>query len=191
MSTTATTIAVIVLVLIVAAVVASAVGRRRRTRELRQRFGPEYDRAVTEQPDRRRAEQDLRRREQRHEELALRELDPRQREQYADQWRRTQAHFAEEPAVATREADELVTRVMADRGYPVDDFDTQVQDLSVEHAETIGHYREAHEISQFNERGLASTEQLRQALMHYRALFADLLGEGGGGRPAAGRACAS
>ncbi|MFI5907976.1 hypothetical protein [Dactylosporangium sp. NPDC051541] len=187
MSTTAMTLAVIVLVLIVAAAVATAVGRRRRTRELRQRFGPEYDRAVTEQPTRRRAEQDLRHRERRHEELTLHELEPGRREQYAEAWQRTQAHFAEAPQAATREADELVTRVMADRGYPVDDFDTRVGDLSVEHAQTIGHYREAHEISEYNERGLASTEQLRQALMHYRALFADLLGDSrGGGRPATG-----
>jgi hypothetical protein len=184
MSTTANVIAVIVLVLIVAAV-AAAVGRHRRTRELQRRFGPEYDRAVAEQPSRREAERDLRHRERHHDELALRELDADRRREYADAWQRTQAHFVEEPESATREADELVTRVMADRGYPVDEgFDTRVADLSVEHAETLGHYRDAHEISKVNERGLASTEQLRQAFMHYRALFADLLGD----RPTPGRA---
>jgi hypothetical protein len=185
MSSTANAIAVIVLVLIVAAAVAVAVGRHRRTRELQRRFGPEYDRAVAERPSRREAERDLRHRERHHDELSLRELDADRRREYADAWQRTQAHFVEEPESATREADELVTRVMADRGYPVDeDFDTRVADLSVEHAETLGHYRDAHEISKVNERGLASTEQLRQALMHYRALFADLLGD----RPSPGRA---
>ncbi|WP_433222938.1 hypothetical protein ACQP00_24820 [Dactylosporangium sp. CS-047395] len=187
MSTTANTIAVIVLVLIVVAAVAVAVGRFRRSKELRRRFGPEYDRAVEEQPNRRAAERDLRHREERHDRLELKDLDPGQRQVYAEQWQQTQAHFAEEPQAATREADQLVTRVMAERGYPTEDYDTRVEDLSVEHAETIGHYREAHEISQYNEKGLASTEQLRQALMHYRALFADLLGDGGGrGRPATG-----
>ncbi|WP_433089388.1 hypothetical protein ACQP1P_23230 [Dactylosporangium sp. CA-052675] len=184
MSTTATTLAVIVLVLIVIAAVTTAIGRRRRSVELRRRFGPEYDRAVAEQPSRRAAERDLRGRAQRHDSLALRDLDPNQRRAYADRWQRTQAHFVEEPEAATREADELVTQVMADRGYPVDDFDTRAEELSVEHAETLVHYREAHEINKVNERGQASTEQLRQALMHYRALFADLLGE----RPAAGKA---
>ncbi|GAA3454142.1 hypothetical protein [Dactylosporangium matsuzakiense] len=187
MSTTATTLAAIVIVLVVAAAVATAVARHRRTQALRQRFGPEYDRTITEQPNRRKAERNLRHREQRHDELTLRELDPNQREQYAAEWQQTQAHFAEAPRAATREADELVTRVMVDRGYPVEDFDTRAEDLSVEHAQTIGHYREAHEISRYNERGLASTEQLRQALMHYRALFAELLGDPrGGGRPATG-----
>ncbi|MEU7866545.1 hypothetical protein [Dactylosporangium sp. NPDC049140] len=187
MSTTATTLAVIVLVLIVVAAVVAGVSRHRRTQELRSRFGPEYDRAVADQPSRRAAERNLQHREQRHDNLELHDLDPGQRQLYSEQWQRTQAHFAEEPQAATREADELVTRVMSDRGYPVKDFNTKVEDLSVEHAETIGHYREAHEISEYNERGLASTEQLRQALMHYRALFADLLGDAGrGGRPATG-----
>ncbi|MER7283007.1 hypothetical protein ABT369_52130 [Dactylosporangium sp. NPDC000244] len=184
MSTTATALAVIVIVLIVIAAVATGIGQRRRSKDLRRRFGPEYDRAVAEQPSRRAAERDLRQREQHHDSLALRDLDPNQRRVYADRWQRTQAHFVEEPEAATREADQLVTQVMAERGYPVDDFDTRAQELSVEHAETLGHYREAHEINKVNERGQASTEQLRQALMHYRALFADLLGD----RPATGKA---
>ncbi|MET7422657.1 hypothetical protein [Dactylosporangium sp. NPDC005555] len=184
MSSTAALFAVIVLVLIVIAVVATAVGRHRRTAALQQRFGPEYDRAVGEQPNRRAAERDLQQRERRHADLQLKELDPQQRQRYSEQWERMQAHFVEEPEAATREADELVTKVMHERGYPTGDFDEQVQDLSVDHAETLGHYRDAHEINKVNERGQASTEQLRQALMHYRSLFADLLGDSsGGGRP--------
>ncbi|MGI5240954.1 hypothetical protein [Dactylosporangium sp. CA-139066] len=183
MSSVTTTLAVIVIVLIIAAAVVMAVGRYRRSRDLRRRFGPEYDRAVAEQPSRRAAERDLQGRERRHAGLQLKELEPEQRQRYAEQWQQTQAHFVEQPEAATREADELVTLVMAERGYPVGDFDTQVQDLSVEHAETLGHYRDAHEINQINERGQASTEQLRQALMHYRILFADLVGDPRGGGP--------
>ncbi|MEV4517667.1 hypothetical protein AB0K00_53005 [Dactylosporangium sp. NPDC049525] len=183
MSSTATVVAIVIIVLAIVAIAAVAISRHRRTEALRRRFGPEYERAVGEQHSRRAAERDLQDRERRHAELELKELDPRQRQRYAEQWERMQAHFVEEPEAATREADELVTKVMGERGYPVDDFDTRVQDLSVDHAETIGHYRDAHEINKVNERGQASTEQLRQALMHYRSLFAELLGDTGGGRP--------
>ncbi|MET7402609.1 hypothetical protein ABZS66_54930 [Dactylosporangium sp. NPDC005572] len=184
-----TAIAVIVIVLLVVVIAVMAVAQMRRTRQLRRRFGAEYDRVVAEQPSRRAAERDLQAREKRHAGLQLRDLDPQERRRYQQQWERTQAHFVEEPEAATREADALVTRVMTERGYPIedaDDFDTRVQDLSVEHAATLDHYREAHHINQVNQRGQASTEQLRQALMHYRALFADLLGEGRGGHPAHG-----
>ncbi|MFF5229774.1 hypothetical protein [Dactylosporangium sp. NPDC000521] len=183
-STTALTIAVVVIVVLIVALIVVSYGRHRRTSELKRQFGPEYDRAVGEQPSRRAAERDLEQRQRRHDELELKELDPRQRQRYAEQWERMQAHFVEEPEAATREADELVTMVMHERGYPTEDFDARVQNLSVDHAETLGHYREAHEINQVNERGQASTEQLRQALMHYRLLFAELLGDtSGGGRP--------
>jgi hypothetical protein len=170
-------LAIIVLVLAVAAIAATAISRHRRTEALRRRFGPEYERALGEQHSRRAAERDLQDRERRHAELELKELDPKQRQRYAEQWERMQAHFVEEPEAATREADELVTKVMGERGYPVENYDIRVQELSVEHAETLGHYRDAHEINKVNERGQASTEQLRQALMHYRSLFADLLGD--------------
>ncbi|MFG2041838.1 hypothetical protein [Dactylosporangium sp. NPDC048998] len=185
-SNVALIIAIIVLVVVIAGLSTMAIGRRRRTKALRRRFGPEYDRAVAEQPSRRAAERDLQERERRHADLGLKDLDPHKRQRYAEQWARTQAHFVEEPEAATREADALVTRVMAERGYPVGDFDTRVQDLSVDHAETLGHYRDAHEINKVNERGQASTEQLRQALMHYRVLFAELLGDAPGGRPVPG-----
>jgi uncharacterized protein YmfQ (DUF2313 family) len=182
MSGTAVFLLVVLFALVLAVVVVVAVERYRRSQALRQRFGPEYDRAVSQQPSRRVAERDLQDRERRHAELAIRDLDPQQRRRYSERWERTQAHFVEEPEAATREADELVTQVMAERGYPVEDFGTRVEELSVEHAETLGHYRDAHEINQVNERGQASTEQLRQALMHYRVLFAELLGDQSGGR---------
>ena len=183
MSSTAAWLAIVVIVLAVVAIAAAAIARHRRTEALRRRFGPEYDRAVGEQHNRRSAERDLQERERRHAELQLKELDPQQRQRYAEQWERMQAHFVEEPEAATREADELVTKVMGERGYPIENYDTRVQDLSVDHAETLGHYRDAHEINKVNERGQASTEQLRQALMHYRSLFAELLGDTSGGRP--------
>jgi hypothetical protein len=174
MSTTLITVLVVLAIVIVVAAVAGVVLSRRRA--LRQRFGPEYDRVVAEQEDRRAAENELRERERRHAELELRELDPAERERYSAGWDEVQLRFVDAPEQAVGEADELVTRVMADRGYPTNGYDEQVTHLSVEHARTLDHYRKAHTIHEANERGEASTEQLRQALVHYRALFADLLG---------------
>jgi hypothetical protein len=171
-----TQIIVIVLVLlVVAAVVAVAVVAGRR-RALRSRFGPEYDRVVAERDSRGEAERELRDRERRHAELTLRPLSDESRERYARDWEDIQARFVDTPGEAVGAADELVTRLIADRGYPTRDYDEQLAHLSVEHARTLTNYREAHDIHLRNERGEADTEQLRQALVHYRALFADLLG---------------
>ncbi|GAA0735456.1 hypothetical protein Drose_19680 [Dactylosporangium roseum] len=179
-----TNVAVVIAVLVVLAVVAIVLGlwQGRRRSALQRRFGPEYERAVARAGSRRAADRELRERQRHHAELQLRDLEPHQRLRYASQWEETQAHFVDQPETATREADELVTRVMSDRGYPVEDFDRRLANLSVEHASTLEHYRDAHEINLANERGQASTEQLRQALVHYRVLFADLLGESPGGR---------
>ena len=163
-------IIVVVLLLIGAAVVMS------RRRALRARFGPEYDRAVESADDRRAAERELRERERRHSELQLRPLDPASRERYSVSWEEIQVRFVDAPDQAVGEADELVTRLIAERGYPTGDYDDQLAHLSVEHARTLDHYRKAHEINGLNTRGEATTEQLRQALVHYRSLFADLLG---------------
>jgi hypothetical protein len=161
---------VVVLLLIGAAVVFS------RRRALRQRFGPEYDRVVSSTDDRRAAERELRERERRHAELELRPLDPASREQYSSSWEEIQVQFVDAPDQAVGKADDLVTRLIAERGYPTGDYDDQLAHLSVEHARTLDHYRKAHEINERNARGEATTEQLRQALVHYRALFGDLLG---------------
>jgi hypothetical protein len=174
MSSTLIVVLVIVVVVLALAAVAWMAMRRR---ALRERFGPEYDRVVSEQDSRTAAERELRDRERRHAELELRDLDPQSRARYADQWRDIQARFVEEPNAAVSAADELVSRLIAERGYPTGDYDEAVSHLSVEHARTLGHYRDAHEINLRNERGEASTEQLRQALVHYRELFADLLGD--------------
>ncbi|EWM67916.1 secreted protein [Micromonospora sp. M42] len=148
-----------------------------RRRALRERFGPEYDRVVAEQDSRGAAERELRERERRHAELELTPLSPESRARYAAAWEELQVRFVDSPAETVGEADELVSRLIAERGYPTGDFSDQIAHLSVEHARTLTHYRDAHEIRQRNERGEAGTEDLRQALVHYRALFADLLGE--------------
>ncbi|SCG52157.1 hypothetical protein [Micromonospora coxensis] len=169
-------IVVVLVVLVVAALVAVAVVAGRR-RALKRRFGPEYDRAVAEKDSRTAAERELRDRERRHAELELTPLTPEARARYAAAWEELQVRFVDSPAETVGDADELVSRLIADRGYPTGDFSDQIAHLSVEHARTLTHYRDAHEIRLRNERGEASTEELRQALVHYRALFADLLGE--------------
>ncbi|GAA0918209.1 hypothetical protein GCM10009557_89750 [Virgisporangium ochraceum] len=171
-----TLIIVLVLLLVVGAVLVAVGLVASRRRALRQRFGPEYDRVVESTEDRRAAERELRERERRHAELELRPLDPASRERYSASWEEIQVRFVDAPDRAVGEADELVTRLIAERGYPTGDYDDQLAHLSVEHANTLDHYRKAHEINERTSRGEATTEQLRQALVHYRALFADLLG---------------
>ena len=170
------TLVAVIIVVLLALIVIAGLWYLNRRRALQRRFGPEYDRAVAESDSRSAAERELRERERRHAELELRELDPESRERYAASWEEIQARFLDDPAEAVADADELVTRLVAERGYPTGDYDEQVAHLSVDHARTLGHYRDAHEISQVSARGEATTEQLRQALVHYRALFADLLG---------------
>lgn len=168
-------IVIVLILLVVAAVVAAAVVFSRR-RALRTRFGPEYDRIVAEQDNRAAAERELRERERRHAELTLIPLSDDSRREYSAAWEEIQARFIDSPTEAVGAADELVTRLIAERGYPTEGYEEQLAHLSVEHARTLTHYRDAHEIHLSNERGEASTEQLRQAVVHYRALFADLLG---------------
>ncbi|MFC0098067.1 hypothetical protein ACFFKH_11055 [Micromonospora marina] len=174
MSSTQVVVIVIVVAVIAALVAVAVVASRRRA--LRERFGPEYDRVVAEQDSRSAAERELRERERRHAELELTPLSPESRARYAAAWEELQVRFVDSPAETVGDADELVSRLIAERGYPTGDFSDQIAHLSVEHARTLTHYRDAHEIRQRNERGEAGTEDLRQALVHYRALFADLLG---------------
>ena len=182
-------IAIIVVILVVAALLVglSAVRRRRR---LQDRFGPEYDRAVSEH-GRREAEAELTERERRVRELDIKPLSPTARAQYAAEWAAVQEQFVDAPQSAVTGAQTLVTAVMKDRGYPTEGFDQTVADLSVEHAATLDHFRAAHDISQGATSGTASTEDLRQAMVHYRALFTELLGQPGdqpaNGQPANGQ----
>ena len=169
----------IVLIIVVLVIIAGVLLRLRaaRRRKLQKTFGPEYDRVVADTGNRTDAEKELRDREKRHAELELRELSRESKAQYSASWQEVQIQFVDNPEQAVSTADDLVTRLIAERGYPTGDYDDQVANLSVEHARTLGHYRDAHEISTRSANGEASTEDLRQALVHYRALFADLLGE--------------
>ena len=171
-----TTIVVVVIVaLVVIALLAFMLLRQRRSQGLQERFGPEYERAVERSGDRRTAESDLSARERRRAALDIRALEPAARDNYLQQWRATQNRFVDDPAGATAEADELVASVMRERGYPIDDFDQRATDISVDHPRVAESYREAHAISKANAQGLASTDDLREAFKHYRALFAELL----------------
>jgi hypothetical protein len=152
-------------------------GRRKR---LQAKFGPEYDRAVQSHESTREAEQELLARQKRHDELEIKDLDPEARERHRAEWQQVQERFVDAPESAVTEADHLLVLVMGERGYPTEGFEQQVTDLSVEHAGTIDRYRTAHDISTRAEAKQASTEDLRQAMVHYRALFTELLGEDAG-----------
>ncbi|MFI6598454.1 hypothetical protein ACIBHX_19525 [Nonomuraea sp. NPDC050536] len=173
--TTLIWVAVVVIVLVAVAAVAYLVIQRRRREHLRSRFGPEYDRLIAEHDNRREAEEELLAREQRHSELDIRPLAQESRDNYAHRWSDVQERFVDAPGFAVTEADQLVTAVMAERGYPTENYEQQLSDLSVGHAETLDHYRQAHEISGHAARKEASTEDLRMAMVHYRALFEELL----------------
>jgi hypothetical protein len=165
---------VVVAAIVVVAVVASAL-RTKRSRGLQERFGPEYDRVAADAPSRREAEAELREREKRREELAIRPLDPGDRDRFQNRWQDVQAEFVDDPAAAVTDADALIQEVMRTRGYPVDDFDTRSADLSVDHPDVVEYYRAAHGIAVAHERGNAGTEQLRHAVQHYRKLFEALV----------------
>jgi hypothetical protein len=174
MSPLAVIILVIVILIVIAAVAWGVQASRRK--KLQSTFGPEYDRVVADTGSRSDGEKELREREKRHAELELKPLSAESRASYSKSWEEVQIQFVDNPEEAVTTADDLVTRLIAERGYPTGDYDDQLANLSVEHANTLGHYRDAHEISKRNASGEASTEDLRQALVHYRALFADLLG---------------
>ncbi|MEU6711034.1 hypothetical protein ABZ897_06080 [Nonomuraea sp. NPDC046802] len=180
--TTFVWVAVVVAVVALAAVGYFVLRQQRRRAHLRERFGPEYERIVAQSDNRREAEQELLSREQRHAELDIRPLSEGSRDTYAHRWAEVQERFVDAPGFAVTEADQLVTAVMAERGYPTEDFRQRVSDLSVGHAATLDHYRAAHEISGRAARKDASTEDLRQAMVHYRALFEELLHETTRGR---------
>jgi len=172
-------ILIVVAIIVVIALIAWAAYRRRRTEGLRSQFGPEYDRAMATTGDRRSAESDLAARRERREQLDIRPLPVASRQRYAEEWRNVQARFVDQPAEALGQADSLVTSVMRDRGYPMDDFDHNVDDVSVDHPQVVENYRTAHDISLANDRGSASTEDLRRGMVHYRALFEELLNDDG------------
>ncbi len=171
------TAAIVVLVVVLVAVLFAAgwfLGGQARSRRLRNRFGPEYDRHLENAENRRAAERELAEREKRHATLSLRPLSDTDRAHYTEQWARVQEHFVDAPAEAVAAAEELVHTVMRECGYPMEGFEQQAADLSVEHADVVDGYRAAHEI-----RGRqATTEELRTAMLHYRTMFRELAGPG-------------
>jgi hypothetical protein len=165
-------VAAAVLVVVAAAAMYS---RNRRTRGLQERFGSEYDRTVDERDGRRDAERELAERERQRERLDIIPLSDEAKSRYADSWRTVQSRFVDDPSGAVREADRLVTDAMRERGYPIDDFEQRAADISVDHPDVVENYRAGHDLYLKEERGEADTEDERQAFVHYRALFAELL----------------
>jgi hypothetical protein len=174
------TILLVIIVVVLLVAVGWLLYERRRSTELRSTFGAEYQRTVEDAGSRREAEDELRRRQERVQALDIRPLPEGARDAYAGEWRQIQALFVDEPQAAIDDADELIGRVMEDRGYPVSDFDQRVADVSVDHASVVEHYRAAHAIAERADQVDNDTEELRQAMVHYRALFEDLLGPTGG-----------
>jgi hypothetical protein len=146
--------------------------KHRRTRQLRDRFGPEYDRTVESAASKREAEADLAEREQRHDEHDIRPLSAAARERYVASWQQVQAQFVDDPSVAVSGAERLIESVMAERGYPVEDFDQRADDLSVDYPEVVENYRKARDLARQGE-----SEDLRRAIRHQRMLFEQLLSD--------------
>jgi hypothetical protein len=171
-------VAIIVAVALVILVIGTMTAVRRR--QLRQRFGPEYDRLASEKQSQRKAEAELAERERRVRSLDIHPLDETIRVKYAAEWTAIQERFVDQPGQAVVRAGLLVSSVMKDRGYPTEDHDQILADLSVEHANTLDHYRAANHISMQAQAGNVGTENLRLAMLHFRALFSDLLGQPSG-----------
>lgn len=161
--------------IVLAAIIVRQIMVTRRTSELRDRFGPEYDR-VADDTNKRGAEAELRNREERVEQFDIKPLPDESRERYQETWRDVQAQFVDDPRGAIGTADKLLKSVMAERGYPIEDFDQRAADLSVDHPEVVQNYREGHRIAEESKNNGTSTEDLRQAMRHYRALFDELVG---------------
>jgi hypothetical protein len=154
------------------------IGRNRRTDELKGRFGTEYDRVVDDVGDRRGAEAALSERVERRQAIEFRVLTRAEADRFASSWEGVQVRFVDDPTHAVGEADYLVQQVMRERGYPMDGFEQRVADISVEHADVVDNYRAAHRIFETSEHGNTTTEELREAMVHYRALFEQLLETG-------------
>lgn len=170
--------ALIILVIIVAIAIAIGVFlyyRRRRTQNLRNQFGPEYKHAIHQYGGQRKAETELAAREKRVHKLEIRTLTAEEQARFAHAWKKTQARFVDEPSPAVQEADALIKKVMRTRGYPIADFEQRAADISVDYPNVVADYRAARDVAQRNSSGKATTEDLRQAMVHYRSLFEELL----------------
>ena len=180
MSSTATFL-IVAAVLIVAAIIVAAIlyhqQQAQRRRHLREHFGPEYDRLVAATGSSRAAERELNAREQRAAAFHIRSLSPEERAGFTTRWQQIQAEFVDNPKISLAHADDLLGEVMSSRGYPVQDFEQRAADLSVDHPVVVQHYHAAHGIALRHKQDQATTEDLRQAMIHYRTLFQELVSD--------------
>ena len=172
---TAVVLVVVIIVIAAIALLGWLYSRQRRTQRLRERFGPEYERVLRQTGDQRKAEGVLEFRANRREKLHIRPLDRTQRAAFIDRWTGVQSRFVDDPNGALTDADLLINEVMAARGYPMSDFEQRAADVSVDHPVVVENYRAAHGITARRVDGETTTEDLRRAMVHYRALFEDLV----------------
>jgi hypothetical protein len=177
---TGSAIVIVLAVLVVAGLVITALlfNRERRRRSLRDHFGSEYDRALETAGSQREAEHDLKSRVEQRQKLTVQPLGATERDRYEQEWRQVQAAFVDEPDQALAKADSLLTRVMTERGYPMDNFDEQADLISVDYPEVVTHYRDGHRVYIASQSGEVGTEHVRQAFVAYRSLFLELVEEG-------------
>ena len=172
-----TIIIAVIAAVVVVAIVSFLLARRRRSQQLRERFGPEYDRVLEAEGEARRAEGVLEMRARRRDKFEIRPLSAAMRSDFAGRWTTVQAQFVDNPEAAVSGADQLVNELMKARGYPMADFDQRAADISVDHPVVVENYRAARDIALRHSRDQASTEDLRKAMVHYRSLFEELLGD--------------
>lgn len=168
-------LAAVVIVIIAVAAWLYVRKRRSTTADLRQKFGPEYERAVQTHGSEQKAEAKLADRKKRVEKLNIRDLDSMEHERFLKRWESVQSRFVDSPKGAVAEADDLVSSVMKARGYPVSEFDQRAADISVDHPRVVENYRSAHQIALRVGKDAATTEDLRTAMIHYRSLFEELV----------------
>jgi hypothetical protein len=174
---TQTQIALVVIAVIAVVAVAVLIVMRRRSANLRARFGPEYDRVVAETGNRFKAESKLESVEKRVKSYSLTTLSAADRDRFRQSWRKVQAEFVDDPGGALSEADKLLGTVLLACGYPPSDFENRAAEISVDHATVVENYRAGHDIAVLHSQGQATTEDLRKAMVHYRALFNELVGD--------------
>jgi len=172
---TTTVVIIVIAALIVVAALVWFFARRRRSQQLRIHFGSEYDHTVRQLGSQTKAEDALAARQERMERIPIHPLPPQVRDRFASRWHDVQARFVDDPAGAVRDADALVNEAMQARGYPMGEFEQRAENLSVDHPKVVRNYRAAHVIAVRRERGEATTEDLRHALVYYRDLFEELL----------------
>jgi FtsZ-interacting cell division protein ZipA len=164
-----------IVAVVLIALTAWFIHRRKQSHRLKEHFGPEYARSVDDLGSRSKAESELKAREKRVERLNIVPLTPSEAARFSETWRDLQGRFVDNPKGAVVQADELVRELMLKRGFPLGDFEHRAADISVDHPEVVANYRAAQTIAIRNEHGEANTEELRKAVVHYRALFDELL----------------